>query len=187
MSPNPHRANEDHFSTGKFPAIIAFCDRDDNTHVQSGAEESYEYTLNGQTVYLLKKIASQWELVEMEDKKIVRVSTGRSLGLVLWQGLRFATMDKGRQEERVNVLIPVKKVDLEKSLALMYYYGGYPGNFLDVTPELDIIVSRFVDPDVTFLAYSYVPAQYLEWLRAVLKDNGILEANSARTLWVYKK
>jgi hypothetical protein len=187
MSTNPQRVNEDHFSTEKFPAIIAFCERDDSTHVQNASEESYEYVFNGKTVYHLKKIAAQWELVEMDEGNIVRVSPGRKLGLVLWQALRFASADKAKQEQRMNVLIPVKKPDLEKALALMYYYGGYPGNFLETTPELDIVMERFVDPELTFVSYSYVPASYLEWLRGILKENGILEEGSSRTLWVYKK
>jgi hypothetical protein len=69
----------------------------------------------------------------------------------------------------------------------MYYYGGYPGNFLLMTPELALIIDMFLDPEITFLAYSYVPVNYLEWLREQLKLAGILQSASTRTLWVYKK
>lgn len=187
MSNKPQRVNENHFSTEKFPEVIAFCDRDENTHVQTPTEESYEYTLNGQTRYMLKKFAEQWELVETEDKKIIRVSTGRHLGMVLWQALRFSNADKEKQDTFVNILIPVLKADVEKSLALMYYYGGYPGNFLEANPELEIIIDRFVDPNLAFLSYSYVPVTHLDWLRETLKQNGVLQEGVARSLWVYKK
>lgn len=188
MSGNhPQRVNQNHFTTEKFPEIIAFCERDESSHVQSPTEESFEYTLNGKGIYMLKKYAAQWELVEHEDHKVVRVSTGVSLGMVLLQGLRFSNTDKGKQEERVNIIIPVAKADVEKALALMYYYGGYPGNFLIMTPELAIITERFIDPEITFLSYSYFPAVYLEWLREMLKENDILQEGSPQTLWVYKK
>ncbi len=187
MSNQSLRVNKNHFSTEIFPEVIAFCDREESTHVLSSNEESYEYTLNGKTVYALKKIAAQWELVELVDKKITRVSTGRSLGMVLWQALRFQDIDRAKQEERVNVLIPVARTDLEKALALMYYYGGFPGSFLETSPELKIITERFVDPELSFIAYSYVPATHLEWLREVLKTNEIIQEGAAKTLWVYKK
>jgi hypothetical protein len=187
MSNQSTRINENHFSTEKFPEVIAFCDRDESTHIQTPTEESYEYALDGKARYMLKKYAEQWELVEKEDKSIVRVSTGRNLGMVLWQALRFSNVDRGKQDDFVNVLIPVLKTDVEKALALMYYYGGYPGNFLEKNPELEIIVDRFVDADLSFLSYSYVPVTHLEWLRETLKQNGILQEGVERSLWVYKK
>lgn len=186
MSSQPQRVNADHFSTDTFPEIIAFCDRDETTHVQSRSEESYEYRLHGKSVYRLKKFASQWELMELENNNVIRVSTGRSLGMVLWQALRFTIADKEKQEVRVNILIPVAKTDVEKTLAFMYYYGGYPGNFLESSAELSLIVERFVDPELSFLSYSYIPAEYLDWLREVLKKNGIIQ-DGARMMWVYKK
>lgn len=186
MNSKPQRVNANHFSTDTFPEIIAFCDRDDATHVQSGQEESYEYKLHGKTHYRLKKFAAQWELIELEENKIIRVSTGRSLGMILWQALRFAPTDKEKQENRVNILIPIAKTDVEKSLAFMYYYGGYPGNFLETSAELSLIVERFVDPNLTFLSYSYVPAEYIDWLREILKENNIIQ-EGIRTMWVYKK
>jgi len=56
-----------------------------------------------------------------------------------------------------------------------------------MTPELALIVERFINPDIIFLSYSYVPAVYLEWLREQLKLTGILQPGTARMLWVYKK
>ncbi len=126
-------------------------------------------------------------MMEMEEKKVIRVSTGRGLGLVLLQGLRFSHADRDKQENRVNILFPVVTADAEKALALMYYYGGYPGNFLEMTPELALIIERFVDPNTTFLSYSYVPVGYLEWLRDQLKNADLIQQGSTRTLWVYKK
>lgn len=187
MNTNPQRVNGNHFSTEKFPEIIAFCEREDNSHIFNGKEESYNYTFTNQTVYTLKKFASQWEMQESDNKNIIRVSTGRNLGMVLMQGLRFSDADKAKQEERVNILIPTLKTDVEKAMALMYYYGGYPGNFLHVTPELTMIVEQLIDPDLTFLSYSYVPVIYVEWLREQLKIAGILQSGTTRTLWVYKK
>ncbi len=187
MSGSSQRVNTNHFSTEKFPEVIAFCERDESSHVATATEESYTYTLNGKTIYTLKKINGQWELMEMDEKRVVRVSTGKSLGMVLWHALRFSDADKPKQEERVNILIPVAKTDLEKALAFMYYYGGYPGNFLDHTPDLDAIVERFVDPDISILSYSYVPVTHLEWLREILKTDGLLQEGASNALWIYKK
>jgi hypothetical protein len=187
MDQHPKSVNKDHFSTEKFPEVIAFCDRVSNSHIRNEREERYSYELNGKGIYTLKKFAGQWELEESENNSIIRISTGRNLGLVLMQGLRFSDADKGKQEERVNIIFPVLKTDLEKALALMYYFGGYPGNFLLMTPELALIVERFVDPAITFLSFSYVPVIYLEWLRQQLKDAGLIQSGATKTLWVYKK
>ena len=187
MKTHPQFFNKEHFSIEKFPEVIAFCDRIPNSHIQNSTEESYTYELNGKQFYTLKKLANQWELEESDHNTIIRISTGRNLGLVLTQALRFSDSDKGKQEERVNILFPVQKVDLEKTLAFMYYYGGYPGNFLMMTPEIALIIDRFVDPNLTFLSYSYVPILYLEWLREQLKNMGILQSGTTKTLWVYKK
>ncbi|MGH7203521.1 MAG: hypothetical protein ACREHC_03710 [Candidatus Levyibacteriota bacterium] len=187
MNTHPKFFNSNHFSTEKFPEVIAFCDRDEATHISNGTEESYNYILNGQTMYTLKKFVSQWELAESNKNNIIRVSTGRNLGLVLMQGLRFSEADKDNQEERVSILFPTVKEEVEKAMALMYYYGGYPGNFLQKTPELTLIVERFMDPTITFLSYSYVPAGYLEWLREQLTNASIIQPGATKTLWVYKK
>jgi hypothetical protein len=187
MNLHPKLFNSNHFSTERFPEVIGFCDRDEATHISNGTEESYNYTLNGKHIYTLKKFAAQWELAESDQNNIIRVSTGRNLGLVLMQGLRFSDADKDKQEERVNILFPTLKTEVEKAMALMYYYGGYPGNFLQMTPELSLITERFIDPNTTFLSYSYVPVSYLEWLRDQLKNAEIIESGATKTLWVYKK
>lgn len=187
MNTKPKLFNKEHFSNEKFPEVIAFCDRVQESHIHSDIEESYTYALNGRNFYTLKKLAHQWELEEIDQNIIVRVSTGRNLGLVLMQGFRFSDSNKSKQEERVNILFPVQRSDLEKTLAFMYYYGGYPGNFLMMTPELALIVERFVNPDIIFISYSYVPSVYLEWLREQLTLTGILQPGTARMLWVYKK
>jgi hypothetical protein len=187
MNTHPKLFNSTHFSSGKFPEVIAFCDRVEKSHIRSGTSESYSYELNDNHIYTLKKFANQWELEESADNTIIRVSTGRNLGMVLLQGLRFSDADKGKQEERVSILFPVHKNDLEKALALIYYYGGYPGNFLLMTPELALIIDRFIDPDIIFLSFSYVPVIYLEWLREQLKTAGIIQSGATKTMWVYKK
>jgi len=187
MDQHPKFYNKDHFSTEKFPEVLAFCDRITNSHIHNGREERYSYELNGQLIYTLKKLTNQWELEEYFNDTIIRVSTGRNLGLVLMQGLRFSDADKGKQEERVNVIFPLQKADLEKALAMMYYYGGYPGNFLLMTPELALLVDRFIDPTITFLSFSYVPVIYVAWLREQLKNAEIIQSGAAKTLWVYKK
>jgi hypothetical protein len=187
MDQHPKFFNKDHFSTEKFPEVLAFCDRIPNSRIHNGREESYSYELKGQQMYTLKKLSNQWELEEYANNTIIRVSTGRNLGLVLMQGLRFSDADKGRQEERVNIIFPVQKEDLEKALALMYYFGGYPGNFLLMTPELALLIDRFIDPTLTFLSFSYVPVIYIPWLREQLKTAEIIQSGAVRTLWVYKK
>ena len=83
MNTNPKFVNKDHFSTEKFPEVIAFCDRVPTSHINNGNEESYSYILNGKQIYTLKKLAHQWELEESENNTIIRVSTGRDLGMVL--------------------------------------------------------------------------------------------------------
>jgi len=187
MNAHPKLFNSTHFSAEKFPEIIAFCDRIEKSHIRSDLSESYSYELHGKEIYTLKKLANTWELEENENNTIIRVSTGRNLGLVLMQGLRFSDADKGKQEERVNILFPVQKPDLDKTLAFMYYYGGYPGNFLPLTPELTLLIERFIDPNLTFLSFSYVPANYLEWLREQLKTAEILQSGTSQRLWIYKK
>ena len=187
MITHPKLFNKEHFSSEKFPEVIAFCDRIPNSHIKNGVEESFTYELHGEPKYTLKKLVNQWELEESEHNTIIRVSTGRNLGLVLMQGLRFSDADKGKQENRVSIIFPAQKTDLEKALAFMYYYGGYPGNFLLMSPELALIIDRFVDPDLTFLSFSYIPIAYLEWLRDQLKNAGIIQPGATRTLWVYKK
>jgi hypothetical protein len=187
MNMHPKLFNSNHFSSGKFPEVIAFCDRIEKSHISSGNSESYTYELQDKNIYTLKKLANQWELQESEDNTIIRVSTGRNLGMVLMQGLRFSDADKSRQDDRVSILFPVRTNDLEKALAFMYYYGGYPGNFLLMTPELALIVDRFIDPKITFLSFSYVPVMYLDWLREQLKSADIIQPSASRTMWVYKK
>lgn len=187
MDLHPKLVNKDHFSSEKFPEVLAFCDRLSNSYIHNRREESYSYALQGNQLYTLKKLANQWELEEFHNNTIIRVSTGRNLGLVLMQGLRFSDADKGRQDERVNIIFPVQKVDLEKTLAFMYYYGGYPGNFLLMTPELALLIDRFIDPELTFLSFSYVPVIYVEWLREQLKNAEIIKPGAMRTMWVYKK
>lgn len=187
MDLHPKFVNKDHFSSEKFPEVLAFCDRLPNSYIHNRREESYSYALQGNQLYTLKKLANQWELEELYNNTIIRVSTGRNLGLVLMQGLRFSDADKGRQDERVNIIFPVQKGDLEKTLAFMYYYGGYPENFLLMTPELALIIDRFIDPELTFLSFSYVPVIYVEWLREQLKNAEIIQAGATRTMWVYKK
>lgn len=56
-----------------------------------------------------------------------------------------------------------------------------------MTPELALIIERFIDPNITFLSFSYVPVAYLEWIREQLKNAGIIQAGATKTLWVYKK
>lgn len=187
MIAHPKHVNTNHFSTEKFPEIIAFCDRMENSHIHAGQEESYSYALQDTKKYILKKLAGQWELEEYDHNTIIRISTGRNLGIVLMQGLRFSDADKGKQEERVSIIFPVLKTELEKALAMMYYFGGYPGNFLLMTPELALIVERFIDPNVTFLSFSYVPVLYLEWIREQLKYAGVIQSGTTKTIWVYKK
>jgi hypothetical protein len=187
MSNQPQLVNTNHFSTEKFPDIIAFCEKDPKSHIVNGEEESFVYTLAGTNRYTLKKHGSLWELVQHDRNTIVRVSTGKTLGLTLMQGLRFSDADKGKQDERVSIIFPVQRRMVDEALALMYYYGGYPNNFLHMTPELALLIERYISPDILFLSYSYVPIAYVEWLREQLKNASIIESGTTKTLWVYKK
>ena len=55
MNTHPKRVNNNHFSTEKFPDVIAFCDRVENSHIHGGQEESYSYALNEYTKNILLK------------------------------------------------------------------------------------------------------------------------------------
>src|SRR5947207_1788197 len=125
----PKTVNDKHFSTEQFPNIIAFCQRENGTHVIHDDEESYEYKFNEQVVYVLKKKGNRWEIVEFDGHKILRVSADSNLESVLMRALSFSENDKSKQEERTNILIPVKKIDAERVMAIMYYLGGYPRSF----------------------------------------------------------
>jgi hypothetical protein len=183
----PRYVNNSHFSTGEFPSVLAFCDRDNATHIVNGDEESYQYKLGYQVVYMLKKKGPRWEVLEFDDHRIIRVNTANSLPVALFQALSFTEADKPKQDKRVNILFPVQKTDLDKALAIMYYMGGYPGNFLPQLPELTLIKEKFLDPEMEFLSFSYVPLEYIEWLRQELKNSGILGEGKNRNLWIYKK
>lgn len=183
----PRLANSTHYSSEQFPEVVAFCDRDDTTHVVSGDEESFEYKLNYLTLYLLKRKGKRWEVIEFDNHRIIRVSMGASLGVALFQALTFRDADKIRQSVRCNVLFPVTLQTREKALAIMYYLGGYPGSFLPVTAELALIKEKFVDPEIDFLAYSYVPCDYVDWLREELKAAGVWGEGKNRSVWMYRK
>src|SRR4051812_30694878 len=110
----PQVANKDHFSTQAFPHIIAFCERDEKTHVHQAEEESYEYKFDDQVVYVVKKKNNRWEIVEFDDHKILRVSADSNLESVLMRALSFSENDKTKQEKRTNIIIPIKKIDAER-------------------------------------------------------------------------
>lgn len=183
----PQAVNTSYFSVEEFPEIIGFCDRDPHTHVLAEGEESYEYKLNGKKIYLVKKQGRKWEIVEFFGEQITRVSTNTNLGLALSQALMYVPSDNDQQEERVSILIPINKVDMEKALAVMYYLGGYPANFLPRLPELQLVMDRFLDPQLAFLSYSYVPVQYLPWLNEELRTIGLIGQEKTRTILMYKK
>ncbi|GEM_PF-3569715 len=184
----PKLVNTTHFSTEKFPELLGFCERDDKTHVVSGDEENYQYKLHDKKVYSIKKKSNKWEIIEFDlDNKIIRVSTGTKLGMVLVNALSFRGADGNKQDQRANILIPVNTEDREKAIALMYYLGGYPGDFLEETPEQKLITEKFISPNISFLSYPYVPVMYVPWLREEFKKAGITGQDSSRTIWIYRK
>ena len=183
----PKAVNNNHFSNGDFPNIIGFCERDDNSRVAHFDEEAYEYKLHGAVVYLLKKKSNRWELVEFDKNKIVRVSADNMLENVLIRALTFIDADKPRQDKRANIIFPVKKSDVKRTEAIMYYLGGYPKSFLLQTPEFQFIEQTLIDPNIEFLTYSYVPVEYVPWLREELKNANIIGQDKNRTVWIYKK
>ena len=69
----PKSVNKDHFTSNLFPSVIAFCDRDETTHIVSGDEESYSYKLQNKTVYMLKKSSkddsNRFEITEFDEGK----------------------------------------------------------------------------------------------------------------------
>lgn len=187
MEIKPFAVNTTYFTTEAFPEVIGFCTKDPHTHVQANGEESFEYKLQGKKMYVLKRMGDKWQIVGFLGEQILRVSTGQSLGQVLTQALTFTRSEKDKQETRVNILIPVEKKNLEKALALMYYLGGYPVNFLPVTPEYQLIIERYVKDDLTFLSYSYVPVEFIPWLNEEFKKAGIIGQQKTRTILMYKK
>ncbi len=184
----PQLVNDAPFSTEQLPEIIGFCERDPSTHIiHSGDEESYQYKLHGKVVYTVKKKGNKWEIVESDNGQIVRVETATNLGTVLMHILTFRNSDRSKQEELVNILIPVSPEDKDKALVLMYYLGGYPGNFFEETTELKPLLEKFAGQNLSFLSYSYVPVEYVPWLREELKNAGITGQSGDRTIWVYRK
>lgn len=186
MSQSPTHVNSTHFSSGHFPEVIGFCDRDNNSHVTNGDIESYYYKFDDKVRFTAKRRATRWEIIRYEDSKPLKVSTGTDLGMVLVHALTFSEIDRDKQEEWTNILIPVSNRDKDKALSIMYYLGGYPGSFLQITPEFLLIKEKFIGHDMDFLAYSYVPVTYIPWLREELRKTGIISEGN-RNIWIYKK
>jgi hypothetical protein len=184
---HPRFANTSHFSTEEFPQVIGFCDRDNATHVLHTNEEVYEYKLHGKIVYVVKKQHGRWQITEFEDAKITRSSTDVTLGNVLLRALAFVETDRTKQQSRTNILIPVAAADKERAVAIMYHLGGYPQSFLPWTAELLFIKNTFLDPQLDFLAYPYVPVEYIPWLREQLREASITGQEQKRTVWIYQK
>lgn len=188
VAARPKIVNKTHFTSEQFPDIIGFCERDQKSHIVNEDEESYQYLFNEKAVYQVKKKANKWEIMEFDgDKNIVRVSTGAKLGLVLFHALTFHTSDRLRHNSCTNIIIPVSKSESEKASAIMYYLGGYPVGLLELTPEFALIKEVFIDPNLDFLNYSYIPVVYIPWLREELKQAGIIGQDKNRTIWMYKK
>lgn len=182
----PASVNKDHFTTNTFPSIIAFCDRDDTTHIVNGDEESYSYKLQNKVIYTVKKKAGRFEVIEFDGEKAVKVSTDTNLGEALAKVLTFGPGDVDRQTTRTNILIPVEKKDSAKAVALMYYLGGYPVSSEPKKSELMEILEKFEEPDLDFLVYSHVPVEYIPWLQIELKEAGIVGQSITRKIWPFK-
>lgn len=182
----PKSVNKEHFSLEKFPNIIAFCDRDDTSHVVNGAEENYSYKLHDKTVYTVKKKDTRWEIIELENAKAVKVSTGDNLGTVLAHALTFGPGDIHMQSTKINVLIPVSAIDQAKAVSIMYYLGGYPVSSEPKKSELATIMERFLYPELVFLIYSHVPFEYLPYLSEELKKAGLIGQDNSRRIWAFK-
>lgn len=183
----PKVVNDVHFSTGEFPKIIAFCERDETTHIVKTDEEVYQYKLHDKIVYMLKRKEQGWELVEFDSNTILRVNSDVHLETVLMRALTFREADRANQETRTNILFPINKLDSERVMAIMYYLGGYPRSFFPVSPEFTFIKDTFIDPELEFLSYSYVPTEYVPWLREELKNGEFIGQDKNRTIWMYKK
>ena len=183
----PQLVNNVHYSEGSFPNIIGFCERDNGSHISHDDEEAYQYKFHDNLVYILKKKGKRWEVAQFEGTNILRVNSDNNLESVLMRALTFAEADRSKQETKINILFPVPKSDTERAMAIMYYLGGYPRSSFPYTTEFSFIKDKFIDPEIEFLSYSYVPVQYIEWLREELKKAGFIGQDKNRTLWIYKK
>src|SRR5258708_5691186 len=144
----PKWVNNNHFSTGEFPDVIGFCDRDLTSNTKDAFEESYMYKWRNQIAYVAKKRGSHWEIVTYRDNKPLRATAANSLLEVLMQTLSFYEQDRARQDSRINILFPINPEDRDKALSLMYYLGGYPSGLLPMTAEFALVKEKFIGPQI---------------------------------------
>ncbi len=183
----PKVVNEDHFSTGSFPKIIAFCERDELSLVRELNYATCFYTFENKKIYKLEVKSGKWGIIRYDDEVLVKVSTGSSLGEVLIDALQFTSADVKKQDKKVNILLPVLKEDKEMAEAVMYHLGGYATSIALTSVEQKIIQERYNSPELTCLAYSHVPIEYIDWLKDELKNKDVLGKKSGMDLWIYKK
>jgi hypothetical protein len=183
----PTFVNDEPFSSELFPKVVGFCDRDNSSHVKNNDEESFLYTLGKETIYTIKHKQHRWEVIELANGIIHRINAAQTLREVLIHSLSFSEKDKNNQDKRVNILFPIEPSDMEKTLAIMYYLGGYPNSGVLGPTENALILEKFHDPRLEYLTYSYVPINYIQWLRDSLKQADLIGQTPNRTIWVYKK
>lgn len=163
----PTRRNRVHYTLEQFPEIIGFCERDEESYSAGNGIESYDYKLDGELVYRATKTNQGWRIEEFEEGKCVAVSVGEELGMTLFEALHFGP---SRDDTFCSILIPVLKKEREKIIALMYYFGGYPGSYLRNTPEFEIVRERLLPEDICLLSYAKIPKQYFQYLGDILLE-----------------
>jgi hypothetical protein len=134
-------------------------------------------------------MGQRWEILKIDNNTVVRVSVGNQLGVVLVHALIFAPSynTHTNQDSLADILIPIQKLNKEKVTSIMYYLGGYAAGFMEISPELTLIKEKFLDPDLDFLVYSYVPVEYVPWLREELTEAKVIGQGRNMTLWLFKK
>ena len=183
----PQYVNDQPFSSEEFPKVVGFCDRDNSTYIRNNGEESYLYKFAKETIYNIRRKENRWEIIEFAKGHVHRINAANKLGEVLLHALSFSDKDKTTQEKRVNIIFPVSSDDLEKALAIMYDLGGYPASITLGPTEYAFIAEKFGGVQLEYLAYSYVPVEYISWLRDELKQADLIGQIPNRTIWVYKK
>jgi hypothetical protein len=160
-SGGPQRVNMVFHTEEVFPMVIGFCDRDDSSFTSTDGRESYDDRLNGVRVYNLAKTDRGWTLEEYYEEEMIRTSSGLELGMTLYHA--FIEVSGPSVPGQVNIILPVRKDQKDRVLALMYYFGGCNGSFL-TSKALTVLRSRYPEPGLAFLGYSKVPAKYLHWI-----------------------
>lgn len=159
-----------------FPELIGFCERDDDSYVNKDGEEYYDYQHDGELVYKIGKTKSAWIIEEYyASGELAALSEGPALEQTIFQALIAPTAKEN--DERVNILVPVEKENVENAKLFMYMIGGYPGSWLSDIHYEAIKMSKLYSPKLDYLCYRKIPREYVDWVARILSERELLPLN----------